>query len=101
MLDRSEPHMQLPDLPLWLWPALALAAALFCLYRQRRWPFDGPAKPPPADPWRDLQMEIIRGILAKQGLLPPVDKPTAPKVIEMPRRFVIVPMDEDDQPVSD
>jgi hypothetical protein len=93
--------MSLPaQLPLWFWPALALAAALFYLYRHNHWPFDGPPPSPvtppvtPPDPLRELHVEILRGLLSKQGLLPPLTTPTSPKMIELPRRFMIVPMDE-------
>jgi hypothetical protein len=86
--------MVLSTLPTWIWPALAGLAALIYLYRQR--PFNGPRPSPvvPADAWQQLQTEIIRGVLAKQGLLPPVTAPTSPRVIELPGRFVIVPVEE-------
>jgi hypothetical protein len=85
--------MTLPPLPTWIWPALVVAAALVYLYRQR--PFNGPRPPVlPTDTWHQLQTEIIRGVLAKQGLLPPQTTPTSPRVIELPRRFMIVPVEE-------
>jgi len=85
--------MSLSTLPTWIWPALVMAAALVYLYRQR------PSGPRPApvtttDPWQLLQTEIIRGVLAKQGLLPPITTPAAPRLIELPRRFAIVPLEE-------
>jgi hypothetical protein len=85
--------MSLSTLPLWFWPALVGAAALVYLYRQR--PFNGP-RPSPVTPdlWQQLQAEIIRGVLAKQGLLPPLTTPTSPHVFELPRRFMIVPVEE-------
>ncbi len=88
--------MSLSQIPLWFWPALALGAALIYLFSQRRWPFDGPGPSPvlPPDPWLQLQSEIIRGVLAKQGLLPPIATPTSPRIIELPRKFMIVPVEE-------
>lgn len=86
--------MTLSALPIWVWPALAAAAALFYLYRQR--PLGGPPAAPVVtnDTWQQVQTEIIRGVLAKQGLLPPQTTPTSPRVIELPHRFMIVPVEE-------
>jgi hypothetical protein len=89
--------MTLAEMPLWFWPVMALGAGVVYLYRRGRWPFDGPSAAPvqPPDPWVQLQSEIVRGVLAKQGLLPPIARtPTTARVIELPRRFVIVPMEE-------
>lgn len=86
--------MSLSTLPSWIWPALVGAAAL--IYFSRHRPFNGPRPSPvvPNDVWLQLQTEIIRGVLAKQGLLPPQTTPTSPRVIELPRRFMIVPVEE-------
>jgi hypothetical protein len=68
---------------------LGLAVAFF--FWQRR------AMPPrssstPLDPHLALQHEILRGVLRKEGLLPPAPPSKVQDVIELPLRYRLVPL---------
>ncbi|HMP60667.1 MAG TPA: hypothetical protein PKD86_15085 [Gemmatales bacterium] len=108
--------MNLSQLPSWSWLVVLAVGAAFYLWRVRpAVPADrapgwlgtwGRARresrrdPPPVDPHLALQHEIIRGILRKEGLLPPA-VPAAPTgtrradEIEITQRFKIVPLEEE------
>lgn len=81
----------LNQIPLWTWALLPTVMLAVVLWRQRS------AGPPaaPADPLRDLQAAMLRGLLRKEGLLPaeePRPATPAPAVFQCPQRFQIVPL---------
>ncbi len=86
----------LNQLPNWAWALLPTAALIFLLWRQRQ-PAAAEAPQPVrrAEPLASLQEEMLRGLLRKEGLLPPEPpRPPAgePAVFVCPQRFKIVPV---------
>lgn len=83
--------MPMSQLPAWAGIAvLALAAACY-FWRSRALP---PRRLPPTnlDPHLALQHEIIRGVLRKEGLLPPAAPAKVQDVIDLPLRYRLVPV---------
>lgn len=91
-------------LPSWAWLIGAGATLLLYLYRARKWPFSPPdgselallreenlrlkqAMNAPTDPQTELQHEIIRGILRKEGILSEKATTNEGQVFEFRQRF--------------
>lgn len=102
------------NLPSWAWLIGAGAALLLYLYRARKWPFSPPdgselallrdenrrlkqamsESPVSSDPQMELQHEIIRGILRKEGILAEKPATNEGQVFEFRQRFKLERMED-------
>ena len=105
------------QVPGWVWGLLPVGVLLVLLFKQR-WPRGSaePAlelgglqaqvaelksevsrlRPVRGETMAELQQEMLRGLLRKEGLLPPAAPTSGPgevRVIQCPQQFKIVPVD--------